>query len=601
MNFKLDSKWRKVASDDTHTTMEHYEGHSIKIAHSKLTKPMKEKLHALPTHKSKADRDAAKAADAKEAPKNAQDARHEAPKGSMPHAPSHRQEQAGKDKGVSQPVRMAGGGEVPTPPPPQTLGKRIGYPGYAEGGEIPADALTPEAVQPAAVSGIQVQNAGPAMAANAQLGGPRALPQDTGALPYGTEGTPGAAPIPEVSQAPAPQSDIAPQGAAAPLSSAPTPGAAPGQAPDPYGTAAYQEAYMTGLGESKLGLAQEAQATEAQGLAQAKVLNDQVSQQQKRMQEYQNHYNGLETERQAAMKDYSAGHIDPNHWWSSKDTGGKIGTIIGLIAGGLSPSGQNGALTMINSQIDRDIAAQRAEMDKKNNVISHLDKQFGNLKDATDMMRVMSMDLVSNQLKAAAAKAAGPMAKAKILQAAGQLDMQAAPVLSQIAMRRTLVGGMNAGHVDPSAVVRMIVPEHQQPAAYKEIKEAQDTSSFRNNLLGSFDKLHQINTLGGRIGSPIQTPKQVAAIKDPLTAALSKGTAGRFTEQDAGMLETLWPKPGDSDETIAIKRAQMTKLSDEKMHFPVLQAYGIQPQAMTNRYDAAGQKRIQMAAPVRPK
>lgn len=638
MNFKLDSKWRKVATDGDHTVMEHYEGHQIKIAHKKLGKGMREKLHALPTHKSKAERDSAKV-DAPNAPQGhakATESPQSAPNASMPHAPSKRQENASKGKSV----RMADGGEVdseggggiggalgmvtkllpllaladggeveknpsepaqpqeqqPAPVPPKgtiTLGKRIGYPGFVDGGDVDPNNLPP-AIPPQG-SGIQIQGAAvaPGDIANPEAANSRAVPQPTpeqaaGDLPYGTE---------------APQQQAAPQ-AAAPQAP-PSSGASPQQQPnDPYGTQAYQEAYMTGLGETKGGLALEAQAAAAQGVESAKLLNDQAVKQQRQMTDYQSHYNSLEQERIAAQKDYAAGHIDPDRWWSNRSTGGKIGSIIGLIAGGLDPSGQGGgAMDMINKQIDRDIHAQQSEMDKKHNVLGMIQQKYGNLKDSTDMMRVMSMDMVSNQLKAAAAKSSGPMARAKLLQAAGQLDMQAAPVLSQMAMRKTLVSGANNGQINPAAVIGMIVPEHERAPAYKELKEAQDSTSFRNNLLAAYDKLHEINTIGNRIGSPIQSSRQIAAIKGPLTAALSKGTAGRFTEQDAELLDSLWPRSGSNDETIATNRNQLVKLADEKMNFPILDRWGINPVAhsSSSRYDAAGNKRIQINPAIRPK
>jgi len=117
-----------------------------------------------------------------------------------------------------------------------------------------------------------------------------------------------------------------------------------------------------------------------------------------------------------------------------------------------------------------------------------------------------------------------PMARARALDAAGKLDVQTAPIMSQIAMRQSLLSPQ-AGRIPPEQVVRMVVPEAQQKDAYKELQESQQMNKARDNILESFDRLTKINTVGNRLASPIQSARQVAAIKDPLVAQLSKETA----------------------------------------------------------------------------
>ena len=59
----------------------------------------------------------------------------------------------------------------------------------------------------------------------------------------------------------------------------------------------------------------------------------------------------------------AAQQIDPNHWWNSKSTGGKIlagiGMILGGMGGGLAHTGRNPAMEVINNAIGQDIDAQR--------------------------------------------------------------------------------------------------------------------------------------------------------------------------------------------------------------------------------------------------
>lgn len=369
---------------------------------------------------------------------------------------------------------------------------------------------------------------------------------------------------------------------------------------DPYGTQAYSDAYIKGLNEQKKGLGLEAQAQGQLGQEQQQTLQNQTSQKQKTLQDYQTHYQNLDNERQSLISDINQKHIDPQHYLSSMGTGSRIATAIGLIASGLGSgmSGQqNLAVDFLNKQISNDIEAQKVNLGKTESLLSANMRQFGNIRDATDMTKIMQSDIVSNQLKAEAAKAMDPMAKARQLQAAGALDQASAPILSQMAMRKTLLSGMQAGHIPPEQVIRAIVPEKQQDAANKELQIAQNMTKSRDNLLSAFDQLTRLDTVGNRAMSPFQTPKQVNAIKEPLLAQLVKDSEGRITPQDTKMIEAFFPAYGDSAETQNIKRAQMNKFVSEKMNFPILKGIGIDVNTTQSRYSPSGQSRIPHSPP----
>lgn len=145
-----------------------------------------------------------------------------------------------------------------------------------------------------------------------------------------------------------------------------------------------------------------------------------------------------------------------------------------------------------------------------------------------------------------------------------------------------------------------IIPETEKQKLMGDLKEAQDTIAFRDNVLSAFQQLSGLDKLGNRVSSPIQSASQIAAIKGPLTAALSKGLAGRFTEQDAALLDKNWPTWKDDDKTIRIKLNAINKLISEKMHFPSLTQYGIDP-TKQGRFSQSGESRFKLGAPVKPK
>lgn len=211
------------------------------------------------------------------------------------------------------------------------------------------------------------------------------------------------------------------------------------------------------------GINAQAKAQGALGQEQAGLLRDQVVAQEQAKAHYQDTYNNLEQERQALMADIQEGHVDPNKYWTGdKDGNGghsKMMAGIGMILAGFNPTTQpNAAINFLKQQMDMNLQAQVKNLDSKQNLLSMNLRQFGNLKDATEMTRIMQNDMVVNQLQAAAAKAQSPMAKAAAMQAAGKLQMDSAPQFQQFAMRRAMMQMANSsgGNQSPQAVEQML-------------------------------------------------------------------------------------------------------------------------------------------------
>lgn len=370
---------------------------------------------------------------------------------------------------------------------------------------------------------------------------------------------------------------------------------------DPYGTQAYFDNYSSGLNEAKAGIQGQAQAEGQVGQAQAESLQQGITAQEQRLKDFDEHRAEYDAERKKFIEDSQK--IDPNRYLGNMGTGQKITTAIGLILGGMGGGlthQENPAMKFLQTQINNDIEAQKENAGRTKTLLEANFKHFQNMRDATDMTRVMLMGVTENKLKQAAAKAQDPLAKARALQAAGQLDMQAAPILSQMAMRRSLLSGAATGQIDPSSVIRMVVPEKDQQEAYKELKEAQEQIKGKDAALQAFDQIGELNTIGNRVTSPLQTSRQVTALRDNLGVQIARAAAGRVNEYEFAAAKKFFPEPGDDPKTVAIKRGALTKFVQEKMNHPILNAYGIKmgqtpPQ---DRYGAAGQKKIQLGAPI---
>jgi len=206
------------------------------------------------------------------------------------------------------------------------------------------------------------------------------------------------------------------------------------------------------------------QAAAAQGAIageQAKILDKQVKAQSDAKAAFQEHFNALEQERQAHLQDIRNGFIDPNQYWKGDANGNgghsKIASAIGMILAGFNPtSNPNAAINMLKYQMDQNIEAQKQNLGAKQNLLTANLHQFGNLKDATDMTRMMQNDIVTRQLQQAAAKSGSQMAQAQAMQAIGPLQRENAQIQQQFAMRRAMMSLANNPNGNPDAAAQVI-------------------------------------------------------------------------------------------------------------------------------------------------
>lgn len=231
----------------------------------------------------------------------------------------------------------------------------------------------------------------------------------------------------------------------APVSDVPVapPSAQPMQEPQAQGPS-----LMGGYDKAMAGISQAAQAQGDLGKQQAAMLQKQEQVLRDSQAKYDEKFNELESERQALMQDVKDGHVDPNKFW---DNHSRIAAGIGMILAGFNPtSAPNAAINFLNQEMDRNIQAQAKNLDSKQNLLSANLRQFGNMKDAADMTRIMQSDMLANQLQQAAAKAQSPMAKAAALQAAGKLEMETGMMMQKFAATQAAAALANDASVDPS-------------------------------------------------------------------------------------------------------------------------------------------------------
>lgn len=223
---------------------------------------------------------------------------------------------------------------------------------------------------------------------------------------------------------------------------------APSGGNDPWGMEQATNAQIAALGEQKQGALGTAKALGNLGSQQAGVEQGYQTQAQQNMNSYNQANSQLTQERQGLTQDIQNGHIDPQHYINSMSTGGRILQGIGLILGGMGSGitgGPNLAYNKMQSDIDRDIQSQRDELGKKQNLLSNNLNQTQNLRAASELTRMQTNDIVSSHLKQLAYAAQDPIQKANLLSISGSFDGQTAQLQHQLAMQKAMMGQMQSG------------------------------------------------------------------------------------------------------------------------------------------------------------
>jgi hypothetical protein len=363
-------------------------------------------------------------------------------------------------------TKMCKGGEVPTPK------------GMAEGGEIEeeipvitgdpeVDRLivsraaavesappAPPAVEPEAIPSVPAAPPGPVM--DVRTGRPITIapaavpaaftpptdapwPSVSEAVPPIPSHGPVAEAAPEVapvaSHAPAPEVQAAPEPAPVP---APAPAATATTIPGISlpGIPPVQGEVAGGRAQQAAGLAAQAEATQRESEAQAQILAQAEQRRAAAQKDYETRLSALQSKGDALYQNILDKKVDPRRLWGEMGAARKVTASIGMILGGLGAGltgGKNYAVEIIDRAIQRDIDAQKTEIEKGQNLLAHNLRQTDDLRLAHQLTRADLLDASAAQIQRAAASFAGDKAKAAAEAAIGNLRAEAAKERQQVA------------------------------------------------------------------------------------------------------------------------------------------------------------------------
>lgn len=144
----------------------------------------------------------------------------------------------------------------------------------------------------------------------------------------------------------------------------------------------------------------------------------------------------------------AAQKVDPDRKWKSYSTGQKTGAIIGMLLAGIGQafSGQQGAnpvLKMLTDETDRDIDAQKSDIEQSNKKVQQLrdlSSDYGHITDDQnqhyDLLKAQQRVALGDKIEASAAHYGSPKALLNAQQAKAQLQGQADTIIGDYASKR---------------------------------------------------------------------------------------------------------------------------------------------------------------------
>lgn len=456
-------------------------------------------------------------------------------------------------------------GSIPHPGPSPTA--LDSYVKLADGGE-PAPMTDSEKLEAAAQEVNQGLNSQDAMASSAS---PEVIPpSNASSLP------PQSAPvIPQSSQ----------------ISAAPQPSP---RTPD------QQPALLSDLDKSleqeKRGIQDNATAQQHGYNQTAQAIKDNLFDQQMRNDSYNEESKKLTNQNQVLFDAVKDNKVDPDHFWNSKTTGGKIAATIGILLGGIgggaNGSNQNQALATLQNHIQQDIEAQKTDQSQKMNLYKMGLEKYRDAQSAHQFATLQSNALLQGTLQKIAAQTGSGQAQATAQQLIGQLGVQNAGIRSDLALKQAAMGAMNGPQQVPSGVdpnkLRLLVnagviPKEEVPAAMKEFGEYDKLSNHLDETDKIFRDANKDATLSERIaeglpfGSHIPTfsgdTKQYLAETNLFLDKMTKDLTGRVTPQSMENLRHSIPVWGDDEEVKAKKLNDMKDIIRGAYDFPTLKTY----------------------------
>lgn len=304
------------------------------------------------------------------------------------------------------------------------------------------------------------------------------------------------------------------------------------------------------------------------------ALQQNIDQQQNIAQSFQQHKQAIDAEHAALVHDITNNHIDMSDYWKHNDKGAAaLGALLGGMGSGLTHLANPVPGIIANSQ-ENFLKAELANQDNPKSLLSAVQAQYGNNRDAADVMRLISNEALSNHLQKVMAPLNSATAQAQGSQVQLSLLQNSEALKQQIAMRQALQSPA-AGQLDPSKRILLMqrsgmLNDKQYEQANKELGDATAVEQLRGNLHNSYNDLNQ-QALAGAL-----SPRDRQSAVQAFAGQLEHAAVGRFNLQEATQLiDAIMPKAFEAESTRVKKLQRLDAMMDGLRKTPTLDGLGI--------------------------
>jgi hypothetical protein len=275
------------------------------------------------------------------------------------------------------------------------------------------------------------------------------------------------------------------------------------------------------ISQGKKGIQQQADVASQLAKSRADIDNKDLQDRQALAAQFADNQKLFDAHRQEVLDLYKNQQINPNHYMENMSTPGRVATAIGLFLGGWGKNG-NPAQQFLNAQIDRDIEAQKANVDKSKTLLGENEKYFQDKQVAENATRASLNDIYSHQMQQAVDKLGTAQAQAQGNIGLSNFAIQSNGAIQQAQMRKTLMdhvaeGGQgegttagmwaNAGYLSPQEA-------QKEDAAIQAGKNA--TGQVRDVYAQLAKQQTFLNRYVPGAGHPIESADKVSALNAQL-------------------------------------------------------------------------------------
>jgi len=332
------------------------------------------------------------------------------------------------------------------------------------------------------------------------------------------------------------------------------------------------------------GIAAAEKVGKLQGAQEAKYLEELV----KAKQEAADNSLKLEKVRQDNLakveNEISQMKIEPNRVWNKATTEQKIGMSLGMILGGVGAAftgGKNTVIDSINKMIEADTEAQKADINKKQNLYSMMYKRLGDERAAEAASNIYKFEGLQTKLQQVAAQFKGQQAGANAIMAQGQLSERIANEYGKLRESLSNSPAMMAQETLTKKVFEL--PKEYREHGLKELAAYKEIQSNLNQVKDIFEDMGRLQTVGQRIGSPIQSSSMMETQKARLFPIIKSIMGEAIQEADVKrMIEPYLISLKDDEKTRIEKQQNLTRVLESKIpgRTPILSGMGLLPKTI---------------------